>query len=114
MTPEQLDEIERDAQPYTNELALVTALREARASVLHWRTQWAVMAELANQNLREKQNAESERDEARAEVERLRELSKTAFTLEQIRDVTVKMIDECSQNSTPMPYRKRTSRKNKP
>ena len=45
--------------------------------------------------------------ETRSEVERLREAAKHSFSLEQIREIAVKMIDECARNSTPMPRRLR-------
>lgn len=51
MTPEQLDEIERDAQPDNNELELIKVLREAQAEVerltkaLAQETSMRVMAE---------------------------------------------------------------------
>lgn len=54
---------------------------------------------------------QKERDEARAEVKRLREVAKHSFTLDQITATMKQAIDECANNSTPMPRRQRRVKK---
>lgn len=135
MTPEQLDEIEKRWAGYLEKdeverrflfdrwwdkrdfWDMTKALREAwealdeREGDMHARIRAGYDKTVADSWRAHCAKVEKERDEARAEVDRLREVAKHSFTLDQITATMKQAIDECANNSTPMPRRQRRVKK---
>lgn len=124
MTPEQLEEIKKLARDPKSAafhdmmarqaLPLVKALEEAwealdeREGDMHARIRAGYDKTVADMWRAHCAKIEKERDEARAEVERLREVVKNSFTLDQITETMRTAINVCTGYSPPMPRRHRT------